>query len=86
MPREGAVPEDFPAPCVDVSVGRLSLIGGSVDPHLNARFRQRRLRGETLARRHAGVVRPLELFLEFLQLLRAEGRAIAPELGLLRAV
>lgn len=57
-----------------------------MDPHLNARFRERRLRGETLARRHARIVRPLELFLKFLELLRTEGRAIAPELGLLRAV
>lgn len=58
----------------------------SINPHLNARFRERRFRGETLARRHAGVMRPLKLFLEFLELLWAEGRTIAPKLRLLRAV
>lgn len=54
--------------------------------HLYTSFRERGLGGEPLARRHARIVRALELLLELLQLLRAEGCAISAELWLLRAV
>lgn len=58
----------------------------AVDPHLHAGFRERRFRGETLARGHTRIMRSLEFLLELLELLRAESRAVAPELWLLRTV
>lgn len=58
----------------------------AVDPHLYAGFRERRFRGETLARGHTRIMRSLEFLLELLELLRTESRAVAPELWLLRTV
>lgn len=54
--------------------------------YLYAGFRQGSLRGEPLPRGHAGVVALLELLLELLQLVRAEGRSVSSEFRLLRAV
>ena len=62
-------------------IGRLS-----TSTYLHAGFRQGRLGREALPRGHAGVVALLELLLELLELVGAEGGPVSAELGLLGAV
>lgn len=57
-----------------------------MDSYLDSRLAQRSLRRQSFARRHAGVVGPLELLLKFLELFGAEGGPVSSELWLFRTV